>query len=52
MFDKSILTLTLPKKEEAKPRKITAKHKVAAKDVKTKKSQPEKAKTAEGKAGK
>jgi HSP20 family protein len=45
VFDKGVLTLTLPKKEEAKPRKIKARHKVAAKGVKAEKTEKVKAKT-------
>jgi HSP20 family protein len=52
VFDKGVLTVTLPKKETAKAKKIKAKHKSEAKGVKTKKTKPEKAKAAEGKADK
>jgi HSP20 family protein len=52
VFDKGVLTVTLPKKEAAKPKKIKAKHKREAKGVKTKKTEAEKAKAAEGKPNK
>jgi HSP20 family protein len=52
VFDKGVLTLTLPKKEEGKPKKIKAKHKGAAKGVKAEKTEKEKAKTAKAKAKK
>jgi len=52
VFDKGALTVTLPKKEASKPRKIKAKHKSEAKSAKTKKTKPEKAKAAELKSGK
>ncbi len=52
VFDKGVLTVTLPKKEAAKPKKIKAKHKSEAKGVRAKKTKPEKAKAAEGKADK
>ena len=45
VFDKGILTLTLPKEEAAKPKQIKAKHKAAAKVSRTKKAKPKKAKT-------
>jgi len=51
-FDKGVLTLTLPKKEEAKPKKIKAKHKTQAKGVKTKKTEAEKTKIAKAKTNK
>lgn len=46
-FDKGVLTLTLPKKEEAKPKKIKAKHKGTAKS--RRKHKGKKAKTQEPK---
>lgn len=46
-FDKGVLTLTLPKKEEAKPKKIKAKHKGSAKS--RRKHKGKKAKTHEPK---
>ncbi len=45
VFDKGVLTLTLPKKEEAKPKQIKAKHKGAAKATETKKTRAKRAKT-------
>lgn len=48
VFDKGVLTLTLPKKEEAKPKKIKAKHKgttKAAKETKAGQAKTAKAKT-------
>jgi len=45
VFDKGVLTLKLPKKEEAKPRKIKAKHKVAAKGGKAERTERVKAGT-------
>jgi len=52
VFDKGVLTVTLPKKEASKPKKIKAKHKTETKGVKRKKTEPQKAKAAEGKADK
>jgi HSP20 family protein len=45
VFDKGVLTVTLPKKEEAKPKKIRAKHKTPGKVAGTKKPKAKKAKT-------
>jgi len=45
VLDKGKLRLTLPKKKEAKPRKIKPKHKVAAKGVKVEKTEEVKAET-------
>ena len=47
VFDRGVLTVTLPKKEAAKAKKIKAKHKTQAKGAKTKKTEPAKAKKAE-----
>jgi HSP20 family protein len=42
VFDKGVLTVTLPKKEEAKPKRIKARHKGAVKAAATKKTKAKK----------